>query len=120
MEVMTRIEQVSVDLNLVKSLKKNKMVEVIDKRKTTTWMTNITIPILKELNLTVKDCSLVPPLYDIWIYYRSQIKDIILEFGIGYLPRHPRLPSMSAMTQHHLSMAYPVFYDVQVVYLLVF
>ncbi len=29
MEVMTRIKQVFVDLNLVKSLKKNKMVEVI-------------------------------------------------------------------------------------------
>jgi hypothetical protein len=38
----------------------------------------------------------VQPLYDIWIYYRSQIKDIILEFGISYLPRHPLLPIVSA------------------------
>jgi hypothetical protein len=57
MEVMTRIEQVFIDLNLVKSLKKNKMVEVIHKGKTKTWMTNIVMPILKEFNLTVKDWS---------------------------------------------------------------
>jgi hypothetical protein len=33
------------------------MVEVIHKGKTTTWMTNIVMPILKEFNLTVKDWS---------------------------------------------------------------
>ncbi len=38
----------------------------------------------------------MPPPYDIWIYYRSQIKDIILEIGKWYLPRHPRLPIVSA------------------------
>jgi hypothetical protein len=48
---------VFIDLSLVKSLKKNKMVEVIHKGKTTTWMTNIVMPILKEFNLTVKDWS---------------------------------------------------------------
>jgi hypothetical protein len=41
MEVMTRIEQVFVDLNLVKRLKKIQVVEVISKGKTTTWMKNI-------------------------------------------------------------------------------
>jgi hypothetical protein len=96
MEVMTRIEQVFIDLNLVKSLKKNKMVEVIHKGKTTTWMTSIAKPILRELNPTIKDWSTVPPLYNIWIYYRSQIKDIILEFGISHLPRYSRLPIVSA------------------------
>jgi hypothetical protein len=96
MEVMTRIEQVFIDLNLVKGLKKNKLVEVIHKGKTTSWMTNIAMPISKEFNTRVTDLSLVPPLYDIWIYYRSQIKDIILDFGISYLPRHPWLPIMSA------------------------
>ena len=57
MEVMTRIKQVFVDLNLINSLKVNKMVAVIHKGKTTTWMTNIVMPILKEFNLTVKDWS---------------------------------------------------------------
>ncbi len=55
MEVMNCIKQVFVDLNLVKSLKKNKMVEVNHKGRTTTWMTNIVIPILKELNPMIKD-----------------------------------------------------------------
>ncbi len=95
MEVMTSIEQVFVDLKLVKRLKKTKMVEVNHKGKTTTWMLNIAMPILQELNLRVTDWSLVPPIYDIWIYYRSQIKDIILEYGLGYLPRHPLLPIVS-------------------------
>jgi hypothetical protein len=45
MEVIIRIEQVFVDLNLVKSLKKKKMVEVIQKGKTTAWMADIAIPI---------------------------------------------------------------------------
>jgi hypothetical protein len=53
MEVMTRIEQVFVDINLVKRLA-NKMVQVIHKGRTTTWMTNIAIPIIKELNLRRK------------------------------------------------------------------
>ena len=43
-----------VDLNLIKSLKRNKMAEVIHKGKTTTWMTNIVIPIWQELNPTIK------------------------------------------------------------------
>ncbi len=76
MEVMNRIEQVFVNLNLVKSLKKKKMVEVIHKGKITTWMTNIVIPIFKELNLMVRDWSRVPPLYDIWIYYWSLNKGV--------------------------------------------
>jgi hypothetical protein len=69
MEVTTYIEQVFqvVDIKLVQSLKKNEMVEVIHKGKTTTWMTKIVIPIFKELNPTIKDWSSVPPLYDIWI-----------------------------------------------------
>jgi hypothetical protein len=44
------------------------MVEVIHKGKTTTWMTNIVMPILKEFNLTVKDWSWEPLLYDIWLF----------------------------------------------------
>ncbi len=81
MEVMTRIEQVFVDLKLVNSVKKNKMVKVIFNGRTTTWMTNVTIPIIKELNPLRTELQLVPPLYDTWIYYRyrSQIKDVILE-----------------------------------------
>ncbi len=53
------------DLNLVKRVKKNKMVEVIYKGKTTTWMQNIVMPILQELNPRVTDWSLVPPIYDV-------------------------------------------------------
>ncbi len=43
MEVMTRIEPVFVDSNLVQGLKKNKKVEVIHKGKTATWMTNLSM-----------------------------------------------------------------------------
>ncbi len=93
---MTRIEQVFVDLNLVKDLKKNKMVEVIHKGKITTWRTNITISILNELNTTIKYWSTVPPLNDIWIYYRSQNKGTILEIGMMHFHRQPRLPLVSA------------------------
>ncbi len=50
------------------------------------------MPILQELNPRVTDWSMVPLLYDIWIYYRSQVKEIIMVFGIGYLPRYPLLP----------------------------
>ncbi len=87
MEVRTRIEQVLFDLKLVNSLKKNKMVEFIHKGQTKTWTMNIVIPISSELDPTIKDWSTVPPLCDIWIYYRSQIKEIILEFGITHLPK---------------------------------
>ncbi len=70
---MNRIKQVFVDLYLVKGLKKDKMVEIIRKGKTTSWKINKVILILQELNQRVTKWSMVPPLYDIWIYYRSQI-----------------------------------------------
>ncbi len=94
-EVMNGITQVFMNLNLVKGLKKMKMVEVIHKGRTTSRMINKAIPILQESSLRVTDWSMVPPLFDIWIYYRAQIKDKILEFGIGYLPKYPRLPLRS-------------------------
>ena len=79
-------------LNSVKGLEKIKMVDVIHKGGTTSQMINKAMPILQELNLRVADWSMVPPLYDIWIYYRSQVKEIIKEFGIMYLPKYPLLP----------------------------
>jgi hypothetical protein len=88
---MNHIEQVFVNLNFVKVLKMA-MVEVMHKSRTTSRMINKTMPILQELNPRVTDWRAVPPLLDIWIYYRAQIKDIILEFGIEYLSRYPRLP----------------------------
>ncbi len=96
MEATTSIEQVFIDLNLLKSLEKNKMVEVIHKGKTTTWMTNIATPILKELNQVIRKWSTVPPLYDIWIYDQSQNKEGILEFGEIHFPRQPLVPIVSA------------------------
>jgi hypothetical protein len=77
---------------LVKRLKKMKMVEVVHKGRTTSWMMNKAMPTLQELNQRVTDWRLVPPLLDIWIYNRAQNKDIILDFWIGYLPKYPRLP----------------------------
>ena len=67
-EVMNHIEQVFVNLNLVKGLKKMKMVEVIHKGRTTSRMINKVMPILQELNQRVTTWSLVPPLLHIWIY----------------------------------------------------
>ena len=66
-EVMNRIEQVFINLNLVKGLKKMEMVEVIHKGRTTSRMINKVMPILQELNPRVTDWSMVPPLFDIWI-----------------------------------------------------
>ncbi len=67
------------------------MVEVIHKGRTTSLMINKAMPILQELNPRVTDWSMAPPLYDIWIFYRSQVKEIIMEFGIKYLPKFPWL-----------------------------
>ncbi len=85
-----------VDLNLVESLKKNKMVEVIHKGRTTTWMTNIAIPIIKELNPLRKEWSMVQPLYDTWIHNRSQNKEVTLEIGGMNFPRLTLVLSVSA------------------------
>ncbi len=55
MEVMTGIKQVFVDLNMVRGLKKNQVVEVISKGKTTTRMKNIMIGIIKAGSSTHAD-----------------------------------------------------------------
>ena len=46
-----------------------KMVEVIHKGRTTSLMIKKAMPILQALNPRVTDWSMVPPLFDIWIYY---------------------------------------------------
>ncbi len=97
-EVMNRIEQVFVELNLVKGLKRMKIVEVTHKERTTSWMVNKAMPLLKEFNLRVTEWRTFPPLLDIWIYYLARNKNIIMEFGIMYLPGYPRLPVGSKST----------------------
>ena len=93
-EVMNRIEQLelSVEFNLTKGFKRMKMVEVTHKGRTTSWMVNKAMPFLKEFNLRVTEWRTVPPLLDIWIYYRALNKNIIMEFGIMYLPGYLLLP----------------------------
>ncbi len=68
------------------------MVEVTHKGRTTSWTVNKAIPFLKEFNQRVTEWRTVPPLLDIWIYYRARNKNIIMEFGIMYLPGYPLLP----------------------------
>ncbi len=69
-----------------------KMVEVTHKGRTTRWMVNKATLFLKEFYLRVTEWQTVPPLLDIWIYYRARNKNIIMEFGIMYLPGYTRLP----------------------------
>ena len=64
-EVMNHIEQVFVELNLVKDLKRMKMVEVTHKEWTTSWMVNKAMPFLKEFNPRVTEWRAVSPLLDI-------------------------------------------------------
>jgi hypothetical protein len=96
MDVMTHIQQVFIDLNLVKRLKKIQVVEVISKGKTTTWMKTITIPIIKELNPIRQELPLVPNQYYTWVYNHLWNRDLLMELGASRYPTRPLVLIVSA------------------------
>jgi hypothetical protein len=87
MEVMTLIKQVFIDLNLVsvKGLKKNQVVEMMSKGQTTTWMKNLMMGIISELN----PCRLVPRQYYTHVYYHIKNRSLILELKPHLYPAAP-------------------------------
>ncbi len=91
MEVMTRIE-VSVDLNLIKGLKKNQVVEVISKGRITTWMKNPTIGITNELKPRRSRLLMVPRQYDTFLYHRIKNRSLLLKPYCHQYPARPLSP----------------------------
>ncbi len=89
MEVMTFIKQVFVDLNLVKGLKKNQVVEVISKGRTTTWMKSLTIGIISELNPRRSGMLMVPRQYYTDVHCRIKNRSLILELKPHLYPAVP-------------------------------
>ncbi len=85
MEVMNRIEQVFLNLNLVKGLKKNCMVKVIVNGQVTTRIKNNQLGLISKLNPQQSGLMMKPLEYDTRVYYyRVLNRGLILEL----MPQH--------------------------------